>query len=42
MPTPEVILKDKEFRKTKTEEQLNELEMFVESGKEIPRKVKAE
>lgn len=38
MPTAEEILKDKDFRSTKTEKQLEELERFIKSGKEKPLK----
>jgi hypothetical protein len=38
MPTAETIIKDEDFRKGKAEEQLKELEQFIESGKEIPLK----
>ena len=40
MSTAEEIIKDKAFRRTKTKEQLEELERFIESGKEIPLKRK--
>ena len=36
MPTAESIIKDKDFRATKTDKELEELERFVESGKEKP------
>ncbi len=36
MPTAEDIIKDKEFRKTKTQEQLADVERFIRSGKERP------